>query len=77
MLHPANQRFVACSNKMARQLKGPVKKETAAMRRDRKKENAKAKERVWSVALPVLIVVILIVVIIILLSTRVRGDGTH
>lgn len=47
------------------------------MRRDRKKENAKAKERVWSVALPVLIVVILIVVIIILLSTRVRGDGTH
>ena len=47
------------------------------MRRDRKKENAKAKERVWSVALPVLVVVLLIVVIIILLGTRGRGDGTH
>lgn len=55
---------------MARQLKGPVKKETAAMRRDRKKENAKAKERVWSVAIPALIVAVLIVVVIILLGTR-------
>lgn len=62
---------------MARQLKGPVKKETAAMRRDRKKENAKAKERMWSVALPALVVVVLIVVIIILLGTRVRSDATQ
>lgn len=58
------------ANKMARQLKGAVKKETSAMRKDRRKENAKAKDRLWSVAVPALVVAILIIVLIILLGTR-------
>ena len=58
------------ANEMARQLKGPVKKETSAMRKDRRKENAKAKERVWTVVIPALVVAILIIVLIILLGTR-------
>jgi len=55
---------------MVRKLRGPVKKESKDERRARRRENLEGKQRIMTVALPVLGLVFLLVVILVYLGTK-------
>lgn len=55
---------------MVRKLRGPVKKESKEERRLRRRENLEGKQRILTVALPILVVVILLVFVLVYLGTK-------
>ena len=55
---------------MVRKLRGPVKKESKEERRLRRHENLEGKQRVLTVALPILAVVILLLVVLVYFGTK-------
>jgi cell division septal protein FtsQ len=54
---------------MVRKLRGPVKKENKEEKRQRKKNNLEGKQRILTVALPVLVGLLLLLVLIIWLQS--------
>lgn len=52
-----------------RQLKGKVK-ETRKEKRERKLENLKNKEKIWTVVIPVMLTISVIIIAYVLLSTK-------
>ena len=58
---------------MARQLKGGTKKETATMRRERKKANVEAKSQLTTVVLPIVLLVVLVIIVFVYFATAKRN----
>ena len=54
---------------MARQLKGPVKKETSSMKRERKKANSEAKNQLSTIVLPVLLFLVVLIIVFVYFAT--------
>ena len=55
---------------MVRKLRGPVKKESKEERRLRRRENLEGKQRILTVALPIVAIVILLVFVLVYLGTK-------
>ena len=55
---------------MVRKLRGPVKKESKEQRRARRAENVEGKQKILTIAIPVLIAVAILVAVLVYLSAR-------
>ena len=55
---------------MVRKLRGPVKKESKEERRMRRAENVEGKQKILSIAIPVLIAVVLLIGLFVYLGVR-------
>ena len=55
---------------MVRKLRGPVKKESKEQRRARRAENVEGKQRILSIAIPVLIIVAILIALWVYLGVK-------